>query len=242
MVGGFGLADDPGDEGLECLAVTLANELADLDGEDLGGVHLPVEELDDAAEGRGDEVGDEEESHAARLKVQSGLFPDVFRRDTGTEELFELGVGILTTEGAGGFELGADALDRPIGDGVRGIVEHLADDLAADAGVAAALDLDERGDSVLVEEEMIQGPAVGATELARDASLAVNEEPTTGDPRIDLVSREQFHVVGQERLEQRCGFVRLLGHSYETARIRQEKDPAIHPPTYSPSAPERARA
>lgn len=89
-----------------------------------------------------------------------------------------------------------DGLRRPVEDGVRGVIEHLADDLSPRAGIGAALDLDERGDAVLVQEKVVQGPAGSSLLLVRDADLSGDEEPAARRARIDLVSGEQ---AGEDR-------------------------------------------
>jgi hypothetical protein len=58
-------------------------------------------------------------------------------------------------------------------------------DLTTDAGVGAALDLDEGGDSVLIEE-MVDGPTISAAFLSGDAGLPADEEPPSSSGRLDL--------------------------------------------------------
>jgi hypothetical protein len=53
-------------------------------------------------------------------------------------------------------------LNRPVDDGIRSIVEHLADNLTAQARITLA-DLDERWDAVLIDKKMINGPSTGTT-------------------------------------------------------------------------------
>ena len=106
------------------------------------------------------------------------------------------------------FERCPEALDRPVHDRVRGVVEHLADDLAPDARVATSLDLDQRRHRVLVEEQVIDRPAASAVLLGRQGGFATDEQPSPRRP-THLVACEQARVLGEERLEEVLGVVRL---------------------------------
>lgn len=98
---------------------------------------------------------------------------------------------------------------RPVEDGVGGVVEHLADDFPAGAGIAASLDFDQGGDAVLIQEEVVQGPAGAALLLVRDAYFAGDQEPAARRARVDLVPRQQVGVAGEELLEiQFCAIYR----------------------------------
>ena len=59
------LSEDAGHKG----TTILTDELTDLDGQDLGRIHLLVQELYDSAQLRWDVVCDEHEAHAASLEV-----------------------------------------------------------------------------------------------------------------------------------------------------------------------------
>jgi len=133
-----GLAQDPRDQRPE----RPSRVLPQLDGEHFGGVHLAVQELDDPAQLRGDDVGDEEEADPAGLEVGLHPRPEVVGRDSAP---CERGDPLVRVEGFSFTALlvpAADHLHGPVEDRVGGVVEHLADDLAADARIAAALDLD----------------------------------------------------------------------------------------------------
>jgi hypothetical protein len=92
----------------------------------------------------------------------------------------------------------AKSESRPIGDGVGRIVEHLSHHLAADAGVAAALDLDQGRHSVLVEEEVVKRQIVGAVLSDRDSNLAGDRQPAARFAFVDLVAGQQVGVAGQQ--------------------------------------------
>src|SRR5262249_23100513 len=93
--------------------------------------------------------------------LEGGLHPPPEARPVAAppQERLDLPRRVHAPLAAGLLEPGPDGLDRPVRHRVGGVVEHLADDLAADAGVAAPLDLDQRGDGVLVEEQVVEGPA-----------------------------------------------------------------------------------
>jgi hypothetical protein len=56
---------------------------------------------------------------------------------------------------AAGLERCAQSIETPVDNRVRGVVEHLPDNLASDPRVGAALDLDQRWHAVLIDEEMV---------------------------------------------------------------------------------------
>jgi hypothetical protein len=66
---------------------------------------------------------------------------------------------------------------------VGGVVEELAHDLPPYPGIAAALDLDESRDAVLVQEEMVEGPA--RARVVRNAHLLGDQEPSPRRLGID---------------------------------------------------------
>lgn len=212
------------DEGLHR---ALAGVLPDLYGQHLGRVHLLVQELDDPPQFGGDDVGHEDQPHSPGQEVRLHRLPEHPRVRT-TEELGQGGGRGPPAGLAPGLEPGLDAVGRPVEHGVGGVVEQLPDDLAADAGVGRPLDLDEGGDAILVEEQVVEGPAVGAVGLAGDADLAVDEEPPAGLGRVDLVAGQETGVLGQEPLEQVLGGVPLLPHLVEPAVVVEEEDAAAH--------------
>ena len=70
------------------------------------------------------------------------------------------------------FEPGTEYLDRPICDAVGGVVGQMLDYLPADAGVSAALDLDDGRDDGLVEEEVVDRPSPPTALLGGERHLA----------------------------------------------------------------------
>lgn len=195
---GFGgLAHDTGDEGLQ----VASGVLADLHGQHFGRVHLLVQELHDSPQLGWDGVRDEEEADLAGLEVGLDPLPEVSGGDGAVEEGGELLVRIEAFNLAALREPGLEGVRRPVEDGVGGVVEHLADDLSPGAGIAASLDFDQGGDAVLVQEEVVQGPAGAALLLVRDAHLAGDQEPASRRAGIDRVPRQQVGMAGEELLE-----------------------------------------
>ena len=74
------------------------------------------------------------------------------------------------------FELGIEMVHRPIHDGIRRVIEHLAHDLAADTRIAAAFDFDKRGDGILIQEQIIDSPASPSPLFPRHTSLTRDEQ------------------------------------------------------------------
>ena len=215
VVGDSGATDDPGHERL----TSLADVLLDLDGEDLDPDEVLVEELHDALQLGRDDIGDEEEPELAGREVTRGPLPELI------DGVGRLGLGAMAgqprswrTSSSGVAPSGRgrsskscrSCCARPVRDDVGRVVEHLADDLAADAGVGAALHLDERRDRVLVDEEVVERPPGPAALGIGDAGLAGDEEPAARLARSHLVAGEEVRVVREELLEDRLKEVALL--------------------------------
>lgn len=137
----------------------------------------------------------------AGLEVGLDPLPEVSGGGGAVEEGGELLVRVEALPLAALREPGLEGVRRPVEDGVRGVVEHLADDLPAGAGIAASLDFDQGGDAVLIQEEVVQGPAGASLLLVRDAHFAGDQEPAPRRARIDLVPRQQVGMPGEELLE-----------------------------------------
>lgn len=192
-----GLAHDAGDEGLQIAS----GVLPDLHGQHFGRVHLLVQELYDPPQLGWDGVRDEEEADLAGLEVGLDPLPEVSGGGGAVEEGGELLLRVEAFFLAALREPGLEGVRRPVEDGIRGVVEHLADDFPAGAGIAASLDFDQGGDAVLIQEEVVQGPAGAALLLVRDTHFAGDQEPAARRAGIDLVPREQVGMAGEEVLE-----------------------------------------
>jgi hypothetical protein len=180
----------------------------------VGAFHLLVEELDDRSQLAGDFVGDEDEPQPASAQVGGDVGPEGVGIDVGAEMLLQSGLGV----GVRRFEGGSDALDSPVGSGVRGIVEHLADDGPPNARIGAALDLDEGGNALLVEEQVIEAPAVAPVGVLADAHLSSDQQPALARFAA-LVAYEQIRMIGEQLLQDALGVVALLGHLDQPAAL-----------------------
>lgn len=176
----------------------LPDELLDLDAEHLRGVHLAVEELDDALQLPGDGVRDEQQADPACPEVGLGQRPEVVGHHLGAGERQQRLGGVEPFLAASLLEPARQPIRRQEQDGVRGVVEHLARDLAADARVAGALHLDERGDRILVEEQVVHRPAIPGSFIVGQGRLAPDEEPAPRPARGR--GSEEGWIAGQERL------------------------------------------
>jgi hypothetical protein len=103
-------------------------------------------------------------------------------------------------------------LERPVNDAIRGVVQHLPDDLPTDACVRAALDLDERRHGVLVEEQVVDRPAAGRVLVVGERSLAANKYPAARRIVAMLVTSEQAGELRDQRLENILGLVWAHAH------------------------------
>jgi hypothetical protein len=84
------------------------------------------------------------------MEVRIDLVPEVLDVAVQADVRRELGVGIAIGFLARALERAADQVDPPIRRRVRGVVEHLSDDLAPQATVRPPLDFDERRHAGLV--------------------------------------------------------------------------------------------
>jgi hypothetical protein len=153
-----------------------------------------------------DFVGDKNHANAARLKI--ALYPrpecgnvvlaPVFDRKGVSECFRRVLLWILNL--AGSLKPSAQRFDRPVPHSVGGVVEHLSDHLSSDSAVATALYLHDRGDSILIEKQMIDRPSVRAVFLLGQTHLARNQNPSSGFGSFHLVTREQAGIAGQQFL------------------------------------------
>jgi hypothetical protein len=146
--------------------VSSADVLLDFDREYLGGAHLAIKELDDSAQLPWNLVSDEHEAELSRSEICLEAVPEAGRVGVCADVISQRVFWVKPIRRAALFKREPKTLDAPIDDGVRRVVQDLADHLAADAGVGAALDLDERWDGILVDEEVIDVPAAGAALVA----------------------------------------------------------------------------
>jgi hypothetical protein len=91
--------------------------------------------------------------------------------------------------------LSSHPVHGPVGDGVGGVIQHLSHHLAANAGVTAAFDLDQRRNRVLVEKQVIQRHPVSAAFLDWHAHLARDQQPPAGVFLVHLVARQQIWII-----------------------------------------------
>src|SRR5262249_49081008 len=126
------------------------------------------------------------------------------------------------------LKAGTDGLDGPVDDRVGSVVEHLADDLAANAGVAAAFDLDQGRNGILVEKQVVQRPPVPSFVLGRDTHLPRDQEPPSWCSPIRLIAGQQVWVFGEKLLEHVLGVIGLLRHLHEIATTLNQENAAIH--------------
>jgi len=193
----------------------VADELPDLHGEDFDIGHLLVEELDDALSLRRELVGDEEQPQAPLLEV---LLDTLQKRSisSGREASSWRSSSVdRRVDGSAPAcwhvaRFDAHLLRWPVHHRMSRVLHHLPDDFTADARVGAPFDLHEGWDTVLVEEEVVDGPAGSAAVVARDRRLAPHEYPAPRDLRVDLVARKQVRVLLDVGLE-------LVSFAYSSA-------------------------
>ena len=134
--------------------MTSAHVLRDFHGIDLSPCHALVQELDDATKLRWNDVRDKDHADPPRREVLADSSPEGVCVGVRPQQPLEIYSGVS------GHRLvrGAQLLDRPVTDGVRGVVEHLADDFPANPRVGRTLDLHDGRHRVLVQEQMVDAP------------------------------------------------------------------------------------
>jgi hypothetical protein len=64
------------------------------------------------------------------------------------------------------------------------------------------LHFDERGNAVLIEKEMVNGPPVCRGVAVRDAGLSLDQQPPRRPNVIELVARQNTGMFGKQPLRQ----------------------------------------
>jgi hypothetical protein len=214
--------------------------LLDLDRDDLGGIHLPVQELDHATQLARDLVGDKHHPHLPRTQILLDMRPELLDVRLLGRKLRDDRVRVFPFALALARKQLAHLLKRPVHDAVGGVVEHLPDDRPADPGIGASLNLDERRHSILVEEQMVDRPAAACVLVVRDRRLAADQQPAARRvPRV-LVPRQQTRKLLDQLLQHLLGLVRGLDHLHKLVIATQEKDSTAHPA--DPKSPRRVIA
>ncbi|HLH51699.1 MAG TPA: hypothetical protein VKV96_20335 [Roseiarcus sp.] len=132
----LGLAERDRRQGSQALV------LAQFNRQDLRRLHLLVEELDDFAQLRRDSIGDEEQADASPRRLAFDLGPEGFGVLIRAHVLRQRVRGVLALFSAAGDKTLLQRLHRPVKDGVSGVIDQLADDLAPDSRIGASLHLD----------------------------------------------------------------------------------------------------
>jgi hypothetical protein len=123
-------------------------------------------------------------------------------------------------------KIGSKPLGGPIDDTVRGVVEHLTDDLAPDASVVTALDLYKCWNGLLVNEKVVERPPSAAALLRRDPSFAFYQQPPQAGI-ANLLASEKIRILLQKSLQDCLRVIRLLPHLDELVST-QEEDSVAH--------------
>jgi hypothetical protein len=124
-----------------------------------------------------------------------------------------VGVKILPLQPA--LKGGPQRVDRPVDDGVSRVFDQLPDDLPADAGVGPSLHLDQGGDSVLVEEQVIDRPAPAAIFGVGHCGLAVDQNPASCLTTRNLIASEEIRKLGNQALQHVLAVIGRLGHRHQ---------------------------
>lgn len=90
------------------------------------------------------------------------------------------------------------------------------------------LHLDDGRDRLLVEEQVVERPAVPSPFLARQAGLPAYQHPAARCRRVHLITREQAGVVREQRLQVVFREVPLLAHLEQLAASLEHEDRPAH--------------
>jgi hypothetical protein len=102
-------------------------------------------------------------------------------------------------------------------------------------GSLTPLHLDDHRDRILIEEQLVDAPAVPVTALRRNAGLTRHNQPTPRRVGIHLVAGEQIRVTLEQLLKIDLKLLGLLDHLDQLFTTSQE-DPTSHAPTQAAAA------
>jgi hypothetical protein len=208
--------------------------LSQFDGEHLRRPHSNVQELDDFTQFGRNAVGDEKQADPTRLQIRLDGRPIGFPLDVRAKFLRKSLVRLPLRTLAPFDETLSKRFRGPVSNGVRRVIHHLPDDLAANACIRAPPYLDERRHAVLVEEQVIERTAPRFARLACDRILAVDEDKSTRIRGVNLIPGEQRGELGEQVLEivLRCEARRL--HRDQRRRAGQDKYSCVSVDNISP--------
>jgi hypothetical protein len=118
--------------------------------------------------------------------------------------------GITAALQARRLEHRAQPVKAPVSHRVGRIVEHLPNNLTAQARIRTALDLHHGRHTVLVHEQVIDRPPAQANIIRGHPNLAGDQQPPRG-PSTSIVAGQQLRMRSQQLLQIVFRRVRLLG-------------------------------
>ena len=155
--------------------------------------------------------------------------PEILRISILAGDRLQHGCRVPADVSAGSLEQLCQRALPPVPGAVRGIVEHLPNDLMADPAIGAPPNLHQRGDRVLIDEQMIQAPARGAI-LVCNRCLPADQKEAARITAAHLISRQQLRVVLQQPLHNRLSLIRRNRQGHELLAPADENDILRHDP------------
>ncbi len=198
------------------------DKLAHLYPDDLRATHLPVQELDDPLQLDRQAVGYKDKPNVSGSQVIAHALPELFRALLSAQQIVQHRLGVVRMRI---LEAGLQRIGRPIDERVRRVIEHLSHHFAPDARVRTPLDLDERGDALLIEQQVIHRPTPGARLTVGYRDFALDQGESQGG-RPGTVAGQQSGVLLQQPLQHVLGFVRCFGELHQPLLLVDKKDAA----------------
>ena len=205
-------------------------EALDLDRKHLNARHLGVEERHYLRERVGNAVGHEEQPQALRREVRGYILPEAVhvRLSVGSQQGGKLVSRLAAPRFGLPLECVAQLLRRPGLRGMRRILEQLSDDRASYLGVRASLHLRQGRHRILIDDQVIDRPPGGFARSRSNALFAGDEDPAARVAGSDLLSVEQFRMLGDQGLELGLGRELRLFERFEIAVISRRVDAFGH--------------
>jgi len=194
------------------------NILTEFNPQNLDVFQLLVQEFDDSPEFARKLISDKQQTDLSLLQAAPDVCPEtldllrvVFLRIK-LQEASYLSIRLTSTTILLRRE-GSNAISRPVYCRVGCILKHLPDDLTPDPCVRGTLDFNKGRYGLLIEKQMVYGPAIGCVFPVWNTGFATNKEPPNRLLSANLFASQDLRVRLDKRLEQRFAVIRHAWHS-----------------------------
>lgn len=122
----------------------------------------------------------------------------------------------------------AQPFHPPVAQGVGGIVQHLADHLTSDPRVRRPLDLHQCRHTVLIHEQVVQGPPAGPVGLIRNTHLTTNQQPPRRIIGVNLPTAKEIRMLLKQYLQDLLSVIGHRAHRPQLPAVRLLNEDLVH--------------